>query len=263
MNRSTDTSDAKPTVRLQARSLSFSWAEKPVLRGIGLELYQGEMFGLLGPNGAGKTTLISLIAGLIQPGEGELSVAGFCARTQAHQARSKLGFVFQSVSLDRFMTVEQNLNFAAGLQGLSRAETLKSLERLYHLFPIQGWLKKPVGSLSGGQKRLVDIARAMIHQPQILILDEPTSALDVPSKKSVWDVLKNMQQQVDLTILVATHLMDEATTCNRVGFLNRGELKWLGTPAEALDELPDQSVTSTRNVTLADWFVWKLRGDEQ
>lgn len=249
--------------RLQASHIGFSWAKKPVLRNIHFELHAGEMFGLLGPNGAGKTTLISLIAGLIAPAHGELTVLGNNTRSAADKARKNLGFVFQSVSLDRFMTVEQNLLFAAGLQGLSRAETLSRLNHLYTVFPIKDWLGKPAGSLSGGQKRLVDIARAMIHKPRILILDEPTSALDVPSKNKVWDTLKNLQQQEGLTILVATHLMDEASTCDRVGFLNQGELGWIGTPAQALDELPDQSVTSTRNVTLADWFVWKLKGGQK
>ncbi|HEX4856815.1 MAG TPA: ABC transporter ATP-binding protein/permease, partial [Limnobacter sp.] len=101
---------------------------------------------------------------------------------------------------------------------------------------------------------------AMIHRPAILILDEPTTALDVPSKNRVWAALKRLQEQEHTTILVATHLMDEASACDRVGFLDRGALSWVGTPAQALDELPDQSYTSTRTATLADWFVWKLQG---
>jgi len=218
------------------------------------------MFGLLGPNGAGKTTLISLIAGLIKPDEGELSVLGYSTRRAADLARKNLGFVFQSVSLDRFMTVEENLLFAAGLQGLNTAQAKSNLAHLYTVFPIQGWLKRTVGSLSGGQKRLVDIARAMVHQPGVLILDEPTTALDVPSKNTVWETLKTLQAVDGLTIFVATHLMDEASSCDRVGFMNKGELNWLGTPAQALDELPDQSVTSVRTATLADWFVWKMNG---
>lgn len=249
------------TIRLHAQNLRFSWGNGLALNKVSLDLKAGEMFGLLGPNGAGKTTLISLIAGLIQPDEGELSVLGYSTRRAADLARKNLGFVFQSVSLDRFMTVEENLLFAAGLQGLNRAQTRKNLAHLYTVFPIQAWLKRTVGSLSGGQKRLVDIARAMVHQPGVLILDEPTTALDVPSKNSVWQTLKTLQAMEGLTIFVATHLMDEANSCDRVGFLNKGELNWLGTPAQALDELPDESVTSVRTATLADWFVWKMNGE--
>ncbi|HEX4856142.1 MAG TPA: ABC transporter ATP-binding protein, partial [Limnobacter sp.] len=205
-NSNTSPIPADSNSRLQAHDLSFSWAEKPVLQRIHLELHAGEMFGLLGPNGAGKTTLISLIAGLIQPASGEVRVMQHSALTAPDKARRNLGFVFQSVSLDRFMTVQQNLLFAAGLQGLNRQQTGYSLQHLCSLFPIADWLKKPVASLSGGQKRLVDIARAVIHQPKILILDEPTTALDVPSKNRVWDVLKRLQQQEHTTILVATHL---------------------------------------------------------
>lgn len=251
---------ATDTIRLHAQGLYFSWGKHPALKKVSLDLQAGEMFGLLGPNGAGKTTLISLIAGLIEPDQGELSVLGYSTRRAAHLARKHLGFVFQSVSLDRFMTVEENLLFAAGLQGLSKAQTQTNLAHLYTTFPIQPLLKRTVGSLSGGQKRLVDIARAMVHQPGILILDEPTTALDVPSKNTVWETLKTLQAIDGLTIFVATHLMDEASACDRVGFLHQGELSWLGTPAQALDELPDQSVTSVRTATLADWFVWKMNG---
>ena len=249
---------------LHAQRLCFAWGEnasKPALSDVSLDVQAGEMFGLLGPNGAGKTTLISLIAGLIQPDAGELAVMGYSTRRHASEARSQLGFVFQSVSLDRFMTVKDNLHFAAGLQGLSNTQTEAHLARLYSVFPIEPWLKKPVGSLSGGQKRLVDIARALIHQPKVLILDEPTTALDVPSKNKVWETLKTLQEREHITILVATHLMDEASGCDRVGFLNQGQLNWVGTPHEALDELPDQRVSTVRTTTLADWFVWKMNKD--
>lgn len=251
------------TLRLQAHSVRFSWGDRLALNNISLDLHAGEMFGLLGPNGAGKTTLISLIAGLIKPDQGELSVLGHSTHKAADLARKNLGFVFQSVSLDRFMTVEENLFFAAGLQGLDKAQTRSNLAHLFTVFPIEGWLKRTVGSLSGGQKRLVDIARALIHRPGVLILDEPTTALDVPSKNTVWHTLKTLQALDGLTIFVATHLMDEASSCDRVGFLNKGELNWLGTPAQALDELPDQSVTSVRTATLADWFVWKMKAETE
>jgi ABC-2 type transport system ATP-binding protein len=250
----TDTS-----IRLHAQNLCFSWGDHRALCNINLDLNAGEMFGLLGPNGAGKTTLISLIAGLIKPDQGDISVLGFSTRRAADQVRKNLGFVFQSVSLDRFMTVEENLLFAAGLQGLNTTQTKANLAHLYTIFPIQPWLKRTVVSLSGGQKRLVDIARAMVHKPGVLILDEPTTALDVPSKNTVWQTLKTLQETEGLTIFIATHLMDEASSCDRVGFLNKGELSWLGTPAQALDELPDQSVSSVRTATLADWFVWKMK----
>lgn len=255
----THSTATNPLIRVQAQGVHFSWAEQLALNNVSLTLHTGEMFGLLGPNGAGKTTLISLIAGLIKPYQGDLSVLGHSTRRVPELARKNLGFVFQSVSLDRFMTVEENLIFAAGLQGLNKDQTSNNLAHLFTVFPIEGWLGRTVGSLSGGQKRLVDIARALVHRPGVLILDEPTTALDVPSKNTVWHTLKTLQQLDGLTIFVATHLMDEASSCDRVGFLNQGELSWLGTPAQALDELPDQSVTSVRTATLADWFVWKMK----
>ena len=189
------------TLRLQAHSVRFSWGDRLALNNISLDLHAGEMFGLLGPNGAGKTTLISLIAGLIKPDQGELSVLGHSTHKAADLARKNLGFVFQSVSLDRFMTVEENLFFAAGLQGLDKAQTRSNLAHLFTVFPIEGWLKRTVGSLSGGQKRLVDIARALIHRPGVLILDEPTNNLDPASVDAVGRMFRHWEG----TVVVVSH----------------------------------------------------------
>ena len=238
----------------------YAWGEHTALDQVSLELQRGELFGLLGPNGAGKTTLISLIAGLLKPTKGCIRVQGHHTVNAAVDARQSTGFVFQSASLDRFMTVQQNLEFAAGLQGFSKHDAAEKLDSLYKIFPIKPWLKKPAGALSGGQRRLVDIARALVHEPELLLLDEPTNALDVPSKNMVWNTLETLRNTCNITILVATHLMDEAQSCDRVGFLNHGKLGWVGTPAEAMDELPNPTYTQTRTATLADWFVWKMKG---
>ncbi|GLR27578.1 ABC transporter ATP-binding protein [Limnobacter litoralis] len=241
-----------------AENISFSWLDTPTLHRVSLTLNPGEMLGLLGPNGGGKTTLISLIAGLVNPAEGHIQVNGVDVRQQALTARKSLGFVFQSVSLDPFMSVLQNLEFAAGLQGMSERQISPRIAELCDSLPIKAYLHKPVGALSGGQKRLVDIARALVHNPKVLILDEPTTALDPSAKGLLWSTLKSLQERNHLSILVATHLMDEAQDCDRVTFLRAGRIEWTGTPVQALDQLPDQSVTQTRRATLADWFIWKM-----
>lgn len=217
------------------------------------------MLGLLGPNGAGKTTLISLIAGLIAAKKGSLTLYGQTMEPGQNKLRKQLGFVFQSVSLDRFLSVQQNLEYAAGLQGLSKSRTAERLDFLDAQLGVGPLYRKPAGALSGGQKRLADIARAMLHNPAILILDEPTTALDPSAKQSLWNTLQKLKTDFGKSILVATHLMDEAQDCDRVAFLNKGRIHWEGTPEEALNEMPDQSLTHVRSVNLADWFVWKLQ----
>lgn len=246
---------------IDLQSIDFTWSKQRTLSNVSLQLQAGHMLGLLGPNGAGKTTLISLIAGLIQPDSGQVNLLGQTIATQQANARRQLGFVFQSVSLDRFLTVRHNLEYAAGLQGLNSSRTTECIEQLCELFPISSLLKKPAGALSGGQRRIVDIARAMVHNPSILILDEPTTALDPHAKQQVWQQLVKLKNTLGKSILVATHLMDEAADCDEIALLMAGSVKWQGTPEQALSQLPDQSLTTTRNANLTDWFIWKTQAD--
>lgn len=248
----------KTPTAILASDVSYSWGKSLALKQLDLSIHEGELFGLLGPNGAGKTTLISLLAGLLKPKNGQLELFGQDVQHHTLDVRKQLGFVFQSLSLDRFMTVRQNLEFAGGLQGLSKVDVQTRIDHLDAEVQFKPWLEKPVSALSGGQKRLVDMMRALLHKPRVLILDEPTTALDPASKRRIWNSLRTLQKKEKITILIATHLMDEAQDCDRVAFLQHGIKKWEGTPAEALDEMPNQEMTSTRKVSLTDWFIWKL-----
>ncbi|MDH4396818.1 MAG: ABC transporter ATP-binding protein [Limnobacter sp.] len=250
--------NSSPTTIL-VQDVSYSWGASNALSKLDLSIRQGELFGLLGPNGAGKTTLISLLAGLLQPSEGKVELFGLDVQQHTIEIRKQMGFVFQSLSLDRFMTVIQNLEFSGGLQGLSKPDIHRRIDELEAEVQFKAWLHKPVAALSGGQKRLVDIVRALLHKPKILILDEPTTALDPASKRLIWDSLRILQTQEQITILIATHLMDEAQDCDRVAFLQNGIKEWEGTPEQALDEMPNQEMTYIRKASLADWFIWKLK----
>lgn len=244
---------------IELSNVSFQWADKSTLNDVSLRLEQGTMVGLLGSNGAGKTTLISLIAGLIAPKAGAVAIGDTSVRMNQAGTRRQLGFVFQSVSLDRFLTVKHNLEYAAGLQGLNAKHTADRIAELCELFPIETLLKRPAGALSGGQRRMVDIARAMVHNPAVLILDEPTTALDPHAKQQVWAQLVKLKVNMGKSILVATHLMDEAADCDEIALLTEGKVTWQGTPEEALNQLPDQSLTTTRKANLTDWFIWKTQ----
>lgn len=245
---------------LKLHGVSFSYGDKPALNDVSWSVPPGSLTGLLGPNGAGKTTLVTLIAGLLQPAAGTVQVAGYCMRTEAVKARSRLGLVFQSISLDRFMRVDENLRFAAGLQGLDTQQATRQIDRLLQILPLAALMQRSVHTLSGGQQRLVDIARALVHAPAVLVLDEPTHGLDVVARQQVWTVLESLRSAPDgPAVLVSTHLMDEAAGCDEVGFLKAGSLLWTGTPAQALEQLPVRSDPQPRAParSLADWFVWR------
>ena len=246
--------------RLSVQGISFAYTDKPVLDGLDLTLSEGELLGLLGPNGAGKTTLLTLMAGLMQPQQGQIHIGGHHLATAPLLARSQLGLVFQSISLDRFMTVSENLLFAGGLQGLSRRAVQDRIQALSVELKLEPLLHKKVLALSGGQQRLVDITRALIHSPSVLLLDEPTHGLDVMARQQVWAMLNQLRVLPDgPSILVSTHLMDEASTCDRVCFLKQGRLVWTGTPREALAQLPHQPAqTVVPSQSLSDWFVWSM-----
>lgn len=243
---------------IEVNCIHYNWGKQDTLNEVSFKLHDREMLGLLGPNGAGKTTLICLIAGLIAAKKGDLNIYGETMQPGQSKLRKQLGFVFQSVSLDPFLTVQQNLEYAAGLQGLSKARTTDRLAFLDEQLKIAPLFSQVTGTLSGGQKRLIDIARALLHNPNILILDEPTTALDPSTKQNLWNILKRLKTDFGKSILVATHLMDEAQDCDKVAFLNNGKIHWEGTPEQALNEMPDQRLTEMRRVNLADWFVWKL-----
>lgn len=246
---------------LAVQGVSFAYGAQPTLSSVSLQIAPGELLGLLGPNGAGKTTLVTLIAGLLQPAAGRMSVQGHDLATAPLLARSQLGLVFQSISLDRLMTVAENLRFAAGLQGLPAQRIAQRMAALSEQLSLTPYLQRTVLTLSGGQQRLVDIARAMMHEPAVLVLDEPTHGLDVMARQQVWTVLDRLRHASGgPAVLVTTHLMDEAAACDRVSFLRKGELLWTGTPAEALAQLPPKPPAEAPHVpvrSLTEWFVWR------
>jgi len=219
-----------PPARLSVRSLSVERAGRKVLHGLNFEIRPGEVVGLLGRNGAGKTTLFQVLCGLLAPGSGEFSLDGKPIAPGHREFRSRCGVVFQEPALDPRLTARQNLALAAGLYGVSRRDAPSRIEDLLERVGLTDRGDEPVSRLSGGMRRRVELVRALIHEPEILVLDEPTTGLDEAAFRRIWADLLELRERRGLTLLLTTHRADEAEHCDRIGVLDGGRLVAFDTP---------------------------------
>lgn len=209
---------------IEARNISFRYGDKPVLREVSFALTSGRFHALLGPNGAGKSTLFGLLTRLLAIQQGELLLAGQSLKKQPSQAMRKIGVVFQQNALDLDLTVRQNLQYHAALHGLSRKEARLRGDRELERFQLLERANEPVRKLNGGHRRRVEIARALLHEPSLLLLDEPTVGLDVASRKALNKHVRSLCDDAGLTVLWATHLIEEVQQDDRVLILHQGQL---------------------------------------
>lgn len=197
---------------------------------ISFRVKKGELFAFLGLNGAGKSTTINMICGNLQKDEGTIVVGGYNVDTDITKVKSQLGVVYQNSVLDKALSVLDNLKSRASLYGIFGENLQKRINELSELLNLGDILNRPLGKLSGGQKRRVDIARALIHKPQILILDEPTTGLDPQTRKTVWNVIDKLRKEDKITVFLTTHYMEEATDADYVVILDGGKISAQGTP---------------------------------
>ncbi|MCI1931775.1 MAG: ATP-binding cassette domain-containing protein [Clostridia bacterium] len=202
---------------------------------------EGSIFSFLGPNGAGKSTTINTLCTILDKTEGNLYIGGHDVSKQRNLVRKDIGIVFQESTLDLKLTVEENLKFHCDFYGVPRSETENRIDFVLDLVDLKDRKKDTVGSLSGGMKRRVEIARGLVHFPKVLFLDEPTSGLDPQTRANVWDYIHRLQQQKNITIFLTTHYMDEAEISSGVAIIDHGNIVAYGTP----DELKAQ-FTSTK-----------------
>lgn len=219
---------------LEVQGLSFAYGSKKALDNVNFTVSTGECTILLGPNGAGKSTLFSLITRLYDTREGRIALCGYDVKKQSLQALAKLGVVFQQTTLDPDLSVTQNLRYHAALHGIGRkaadARIQEELERL-NMFDRRG---EKVRQLNGGHKRRVEIARALLHHPSLLLLDEPTVGLDLPSRQAIVAHVHELVKQEQLAVLWATHLIDEIADDDSLIVLHQGQIKAKGKLAEVL-----------------------------
>jgi len=199
--------------------------------GISFEVKEGELFGLLGPNGAGKTTTLNILATLIKPTSGKAFVFGFDVLKEKDKVRKSIGMVFQEPALDNYLTGRENLEFHGMMYGLSRREAKERVKEALKIVELEDFADKLVQTYSGGMKRRLEIARALVHQPKILFLDEPTLGLDAQTRRKIWEYIRKLNKEKGVTIILTTHYMEEADfLADRVAIIDFGKIVALDTP---------------------------------
>jgi ABC-2 type transport system ATP-binding protein len=216
---------------IDVRALTKRFGEFTAVDGISFSVAEGEIFGMLGPNGAGKSTLIRMLTTLIQPTGGTAIVAGADVRQQADEVRRAIGVIPQAMTSDLELSATENLSIFAKLYGVPRDKRKRLVGELLEAVELTQWADQPVKHLSGGMRRRVEIARGLVHEPRIFFLDEPTTGLDPVSRTHVWEMLRRIKAERDLTVLLTTHYMDEADKlCDRIAIVDHGQLKTLDSP---------------------------------
>jgi ABC-type multidrug transport system, ATPase component len=215
---------------IEIKNLNKSFGEVKAVQDLSFCVKKGELFAFLGVNGAGKSTTISVLCGQLKKDAGSVEVCGVDADKSMDAVKRRLGVVFQNSVLDSALTVRDNLVSRAALYGITGMALEKRLTELDSLLGLKELYKRTVGKLSGGQRRRIDIARALVHEPEILILDEPTTGLDPQTRKLLWDVISKMRKEKNMTVFLTTHYMEEAADADYVVILDSGKIVAEGTP---------------------------------
>jgi ABC-2 type transport system ATP-binding protein len=233
-------------IRTEQLTKTYPGAAEPAVDALDLEVHAGEVFGLLGPNGAGKTTTAGMLTGRVIPTGGRAYLADIDVVSQPALAKQLLGVVSQQNTLDRQLTVRENLYFHGRLFGISASESRARADRLLETFQLSKWAKASVYALSGGMAQRLMVARAIFHRPAVLFLDEPTAGLDPQSRLGLWDVLRELNA-AGQTILLTTHYMEEADLlCDRVAVMDHGRILALDTPQGLKDGLGTDTVVTVK-----------------
>jgi ABC-2 type transport system ATP-binding protein len=236
MPRSPARARSEPVPAVLVDDLVVRFGELEAVGGVSFAVAPGEVFGLLGPNGAGKTTTIRVLTTLLAPTAGRALVAGFDVRNDSLAVRASIGYIPQAISVDGALTAYENLDFYGRVSGVPRRERRERIAEAIEAMELTPMLDRLARTLSGGMLRRLEIATALLNRPVVLFLDEPTVGLDPTARRMVWERLNALVAQAGTTILVTTHLMEEAERyCDRLGVIDRGRLVEQGEPAELLE----------------------------
>src|SRR5437773_9404587 len=227
---------------IEVHEITKRFGDFTAVDGITFSVEHSEIFGLLGPNGAGKSTLIRMLTTLIPATSGTAQICGHDVVREADPVRRLIGVIPQAMTSDLELSVEENLLIYAKLYGVPKEKRRKLIPELLESVELLQWKDKQVKFLSGGMRRRVEIARGLVHEPRVFFLDEPTTGLDPVSRTAVWEMLRRIKSQRDLTVLLTTHYMDEADKlCDRIAIVDHGELKALDSPMRLKMSIPGKN----------------------
>ena len=222
---------------ISVRQLVHRYQDRTALNGVTFDVRPAELFGLLGPNGSGKTTLFRILSTLMVPSAGTAQIAGFDVVREPAALRRHIGVVFQAQSVDPKLTAYENLWHQGHLYGLRGAALKQRIEEILTRVGLLDRARDRVETFSGGMQRRIELAKGLLHHPEVLLLDEPTTGLDPGARRDLWQYLQTLRDQERVSVIVTTHLMEEAERCDRLAILNEGNLVALGTPAELTREI--------------------------
>lgn len=233
---------------IEVTALKKNYGPIEAVKGIDLFVKKGHLLAFVGPNGAGKSTTIHMLTTFLKPDSGKISIAGYEIGKEDDKIKHEIGIVFQDSVLDAYLTVYENLYIRGSVYGLSKGTLIEAIDRAMKVTDISDLGKRRYGSLSGGQRRRVDIARALIHEPNILFLDEPTTGLDPQTRLLVWETIHRLQTEKGMTVFLTTHYMEEAGKADYVYVIDNGTIVAQGSP----NELKDQYSSDTLQIKPVD-----------
>ena len=228
---------------IQVKEISKSYSDIHALKGLSMEIPAGTLFGILGPNGAGKSTLIKILATLIEPDSGEISINNINLIKNSRQIRELIGYVAQDVAIDKILTGRELLDFQSDLYHINKNKKIERIETLINQLEMNDWIDRKCGTYSGGMKRRIDLAAGLLHLPKVLILDEPTVGLDIESRNIIWQLLKDLRND-GMTVLLSSHYLDEIDKlADRLIIIDHGRVIAQGTPAQLKNKLGGDRIT--------------------
>jgi ABC-2 type transport system ATP-binding protein len=232
---------SRPAIRID--NLSHRYGEREAVRNLSFDVDEGEIFALLGPNGSGKTTLFRVLSTLIPLQQGRVEIFGLDLASQTPQIRSLLGVVFQAPSLDKKLTVRENLLHQGPLYGLGGGQLTRRVDELLARFGLADRAGEATEKLSGGQRRRVELAKGLLHSPRLVLLDEPSTGLDPGARSDLWRYLTQLRDTEGVTVVLTTHILEEAQGADRLGIMHQGEMVALDTPAALRATIGGDSIT--------------------
>jgi len=244
---------------VETRSLSKSFGTVTAVNDISFAVESGEIFGFLGPNGAGKSTTIMILTTLLKPTSGQALVSGFDVMTQPKQVRQSIGYVQQESTVDEYLTGRENLLLQARLNHIPKDQINNRINEVLELIELSDKQNDPVVTYSGGMRKRLDIAGGLLHRPKVLFLDEPTVGLDIQTRRKIWEYIKKIHKEFEMTIFLTTHYMEEADQlCDRIGIIDRGKIQIIDSPNNMKNAMGNEVISLTFENGNSDDFLFQL-----